>query len=142
MYRACMTANNHHARNSASARPSSTHSDTLHARSPACAEQHTSEAAARVAYVCDLVYTYKLINRFFSHFFKEAAWGLSRDIPKAATGSVPGQAHLRRVCPGQTHLRWVCPGHTLLRWVCPGPTPSSFFEKMRKESIYNFLCIH
>ena len=57
VYRACMTANNHHARKSASARPSSTHSDTLHARSTACAEQHTSVAAARVAYVCDLVYT-------------------------------------------------------------------------------------
>ena len=132
MYRACVTANHHHARKSASARPSSTHSDTLHARSTACAEQHTSVAAARVAYVCDLVYTYKIINRFFSHFFKEAAWGLSgtdpsqmglsRDIPKAATGSVPGQ--------------------TLLRWVCPGQTPSSFLKQMRKQTIYDCVCIH
>ena len=76
-----MTANNHHARKSASARPSSTHFDTFHARTTASAEQRTSLTATRVPYVCDLVYTYKIINGLFSHLFQEAAWGLSRTDP-------------------------------------------------------------
>ena len=125
VYRACMTANNHHARKSASARPSNTHFDTFHARSTASAEQHTSLTAARVPYVCDLVYTYKIINGLFSHLFQEAAWGLSRtdpsqmglsrDRPCGCFGYVPGQTHLRRVCPGQT--------------------PSSFFENEKRTDL-------
>ena len=76
-----MTADNNHAGRTASAPPSNTHFDTLHARTTASAEQHMSLTATRVPYVCDLVYTYKIINGLFSHLFQEAAWGLSRTDP-------------------------------------------------------------
>ena len=64
-----MTANNNHTGKSASAPPSSTHFDTFHAQTTASAEQRTSLTAARVPYVCDLVYAYKIVNGLFSHKF-------------------------------------------------------------------------
>ena len=69
-----MTANNNHTGKSASAPPSNTHFDTFHAQTTASAEQHTSLTATRVPYVCDLVYTYKIVNGMFSHFFVSRSW--------------------------------------------------------------------
>jgi len=70
-------------------------------------------AATRVAYVCDLVYTYKIINRFFSHFFKEAAWGLSRTDPseKGLSGTDPSEMGLSGTDPSQMGLSGTDPVH-------------------------------